>query len=308
MFRWIPLAVVLLVSCESRPSTTMAKSVVTETRSSAKDVPTSVPEPVKVTLVTVPTARVAVGRNIWLETVKSNEAALASLVGEALGNGGGSIAVGNPLSLSLPKQPLISWQKRTKGIERRVILEVEVVLTRGYLEHFISRSEAGKDHESILSNEFDAEILNAALLGIGLQPGKPAKFINEKRELDFKPATGETVKIYLEYAGADGKAIITPAQSWIVGAKDGKPMTADWVFAGSFKGKTTNALGEEFIYFGANDGRVVCLANFGTALLDIPIESEKGDPQGDSLTFKANTGVIPERGTKVRALFEAIPK
>jgi hypothetical protein len=80
------------------------------------------------------------------------------------------------------------------------------------------------------------------------------------------------------------------------------------VFAGSFKGKGQNALGEEYIYFGANDGRVVCLTNFGTALIDVPVESINADPQGDSLGFVANTGVIPERGTKVRAIFEAAPK
>lgn len=308
MLRLITIAVALLVSCEFRPVPSITKSVVSEARSSANVVPVSASEPVKVTQVTVPTARVAMGRNIWLETVKSNESALASLVSEALINGTNNVAVGNPLSLTLPRQPLISWQKRTKGIERRVILELEVVLTQGYLEHFISRSEAGKDHESILSNEFDAEILYTALLGAGLQPGKPARFLNEKRELDFKPATGETVKIYLEYSGAEGKTIVTPAQSWVVGSKDGKPMTADWVFAGSFKGKSTTAMGEEYVYFGANDGRVVCLANFSTALLDLPVESEKGDPQGDSLAFKANTAVIPGRGTKVRALFEAVPK
>ncbi len=310
MLRLIPMTFALFVSCEFRPLPSMTKSAVIETRSSAKVAPASTtPEPVKVTLATVPTMRVAMGRNIWLETVKSNEAALASLVSEALIKGSSNVAVGNALSLSLPKQPLISWQKRTKGIERRVVLELEVVLTQGYLEHFISRSEAGKDHESILSNEFDAEILHDALLHFaGLHPGKPARFINEKRELDFKPATGETVKIYLEYTDADGKIIVTPAQSWVVGAKDGKPMTADWVFAGSFKGKSTTAMGEEFVYFGANDGRVVCLANFSTALLDLPVESEKGDPNGDSLSYKANTAAIPERGTKVRALFEAVPK
>ncbi|HQR06134.1 MAG TPA: YdjY domain-containing protein [Gemmatales bacterium] len=305
MCRLIPVVLLLLTSCEQRPST-MTKSTAAGPVSPISVATYPAPEPVKLTLVTVPTARVAVGRNIWLETVKTEEAALASLVGDALNSLGSNLAVGKALSLST--QPLISWQKRTAGIERRVVLDLEVVLTRGYLEHLISRSEAGKDHESILSNQFDAEILNAALLGSGLVPGKPAKFINEQRELDFKPATGQMVKIYLEYEEADGKKTVVPAQSWVVGGKDSKPLTADWVFAGSFKGKSTTAMGEEFVYFAANDGRVVCLANFGSALLDLPFESMKGDPQGDTLSFRANTAVIPERGTKVRALFEAVSK
>lgn len=302
MQRLILLALVLLTSCEQRTGTL--------TKSSESDSPgivstASEPEPVKINVVRVPTARVAVGRNIWLETVKPEDAALASMVGDALNALGSNLAVGN--NMSLPTQPLISWQNRTVGVERRVVLELEVVLVQGYLEHLISRSEAGKDHESILSNQFDAEILKAALLGAGLVPGKPARFINDQRELDFKPATGQTVKIYLEYEGTDGKTKIVPAQSWVVSSKDNKPLASDWVFAGSFKGKATTAIGEEFIYFGANDGRVVCLANFGTALLDLPFESVKGDPQGDTLSFRANTAVIPERGTKVRALFEAVP-
>ncbi|MFT3879981.1 MAG: YdjY domain-containing protein [Gemmatales bacterium] len=298
MHRLIPLVLALLTSCEQRPNTP-SNSTAGGPASPISVATYPAPEPVKVTLVTVPTARVAVGRNIWLETVKTEEAALASLVGDALNSLGSNLAAGNPLSL--PTQPLISWQKRTAGIDRRVIMDLEVVLTQGYLEHLISRSEAGKDHESILSNQFDAEILHAALLGSGLVPGKPAKFINEQRELDFKPATGQTVKIYLEYENADGKTVVAPAQSWVIGGKDSKPLTSDWVYAGSYKGKSTTAMGEEFVYFGANDGRVVCLANFGSALLDLPFESVKGDPQGDTLSFRANTAVIPQRGTKVRA-------
>lgn len=307
MLRLFTLVLIMLTSCEPRP-VVVEKGKVSEPGSAAGSVAMSAPEPVKVNLVTVPTARVAVGRSIWLETVKTYDAALASIVSDALINAGNNMAIGNSLSLVLPKQPLISWQKRTPGLERRVILELEVVLDRGYLEHLISRSEAGKDHESILSSPFDAEILHAALLGAGLQPGKPAKFINENREYDYKPATGEKVKINLEFANADGKTMIVPAQSWVVGAKDNKPLTTDWVFAGSFKGKSTTAVGEEFVYFGANDGRVVCLTNYGTALLDLPIESVDSDPNSDSLGYKANTPVIPERGTKVRAIFEAAPK
>lgn len=256
----------------------------------------------------VPTTKVAVGQSIWLETVKSPEAALASLVSEAMQSVGGNLALGNPLAQALPKQPAVTWHLRTPGIERRVVMDAEVVLRQGFLEHLLSRSEAGKDHESIVSAPFDAEILHTALLGTGLQPGKPARFINEKREQDFHPATGDVVKLYFEYEDAQGKTVAVPAQKWVQFAKDGKPLETDWVYAGSFKGKSTTAAGEEFVYFGANDGRVVCLTNFGTALLDLPIESADGDPQGDVLGYKANTAVIPERGTRIRVIMEAAVK
>lgn len=302
MIRFVWLFAVVIPACQPSP---IAVSTVATMATGPFNLPKEDVKPVAWS--NVPTTRVAVGQNIWLESVRTPEKALASQLSEALISAGLHLSPANALS-ALPKQPVITWSARSPGQERRVILEVEVAAVRGYLEHLISRSEAGKDHESILSSSFDAEILKAALVGAGLQPGKPARFINENREQDFKPATGDVVKIYLEYTDADGKLVAVPAQTWVKRAKDLKPMDVDWVFAGSFRGKGQNALGEEYIYFGANDGRVVCLTNFGTALLDVPVESINADPQGDSLGFVANTGVIPERGTKVRAIFEAAPK
>lgn len=302
MFRFLILGC-LLASCQSQ----IVKPTVSATVAAESQVLAPV-QSVNANWVNVPTKRVAVGQNIWLETVPTPEQALGTLVSEALQQAGSQGAVGNSLATVLPKQPTISWQKRTPGIERRVIVELEVVLQRGFLEHLFSRSEAGKNHESLLSSPFDAEMLYLALVGAGLQPGKPAKFINENREQDFKPATGEVVKVYFDYVDETGKSIVVPAQNWVVAAKDNKPLTIDWVFAGSYRGIMETAQGEKHPFFGANDGRVVCLTNYGSALLDLPIESIDSDPQGDSLGYKANTPAIPKVETKVRAILEAAPK
>ncbi len=301
MFRFLMLSC-LLASCQPHnPSLELASASAVQATKEQNESSDS-------KWVVVPTKRVAVGQNIWLETVQSPEQAVGTLVGEALQQVGSQSAVGNALASALPKQPSICWQQRTPGIDRRVILDLEVVLQKGFLEHLISRSEAGKNHESLLSSPFDAEILYLALVGAGLQPGKPATFINEKREYDFKPASGEVVKIYLEYVDENGQTRVVPAQRWVVSAKDDKPLLADWVFAGSYRGIMETAKGEKMPFFGANDGRVVCLTNYGSALLDLPMESVDSDPQGDSLGYKANTAVIPKVETKVRAILEAAPK
>jgi hypothetical protein len=230
------------------------------------------------------------------------------MVGELLNAISGPMSVGGQIAGCLPKQPAVSWQLRPPTIKLRVVLDLEVVLRQGYLEHLISRSEAGKDHETIASNSFDAERLHRGLLAIGLHPGKPASFVNEKREYDFKPATGDVVKIYFQYEDDKGKTITVPAQKWVIRAKDGKTLALDWVYAGSYYAKAKNLKEEEYEFFGANDGRVVCLANFGSALLDLPVESAPADPTGTDLGYKANTEVIPPRGTRVRAIFEPAPK
>ncbi|MBL8823516.1 MAG: hypothetical protein JNJ77_13085 [Planctomycetia bacterium] len=253
-----------------------------------------------------PVFRVAVGQSIWLETVTQQEAAAARLVGEALRKAGGLCSLGDVAIQAVPSQPLPSWQSRASGIDRRVVIDAVVVLREGFLEHLLSRSEAGKDHESIMSAPFDAKILHAAMLGAGFKPGKPATFINAQREYDFKPATGDVVKLLVEYTDAQGKYHCVPAQAWVSRAKDNKPLVGDWVFAGSYNGKARTAMGEEYEYFGANDGRVICLTNFGSALLDLPFESVDSDPQGDNLGYKANPNAIPERGTSVRVIMERV--
>jgi hypothetical protein len=310
----------LLMSCQSQsvPSTTakpterigLLRMDLMQPVSTAPHVGTS--DKIIDTWKLTPTKKVAIGQNIWLETVQSPEQALGSLVSEALQQAGSQCSIGNTLATALPKQPTIGWQKRTPGIERRVIVDLEVVVNRGYLEHLFSRFEAGKNHESLLSSAFDAEMLNLALVAAGLKPGKPARFVNEKREADFKPATGDVVKIYFDYMDDAGKQIVVPAQSWVLNAKTEKPLDADWVFAGSYRGEMETEYGW-FItiktpYFGANDGRVACLSNYGSALLDLPFESVDNDPQGDALGFKANTAVVPKLETKVRAILEAAPR
>ncbi len=249
-------------------------------------------------------SRVAIGESIWLETQRTPETACSLVIGDALNILGSSLAAGAALPARLPKQPPVAWQLRHPEIPVRVVLDLEVAARMGFLEHLISRTQAAKDHESVLSGPFDAEQLHLALVAIGLKPGKTASFVNENREYDFKPATGDSVKIFLQYEDDQGKTITVPAQTWIARAKDGKTLAADWVFAGSYRGKFKNFEGEEVDFFGANDGRVVCVTNFGSALLDLPFESIDSTPEGDNLGFKANTQVIPPQCTKVRVLME----
>jgi len=257
----------------------------------------------------VPTTRVCFHENIWIEANRTPEQAAALLVGDALDILGGSSNPAAALPAAFPKKPIVAWQYRNPAMPIRVVMDLEVVLTRGYLEHFLTRSQAAKDHESIISGPFDAEQLKAALIGIGLEPGRPATFSrieNNERVYDFKPATGDVVKLFVQYEDEAAKTISVPAQEWIAG-KDGKPLAADWVFAGSYRGKGKTFQGEEYDFFAANEGRVVCVTNFGSALLDLPVESADADPEGNQLGYRARTEVMPPRGTKVRVLFEPKP-
>ena len=117
----------------------------------------------------------------------------------------------------------------------------------------------------------------------------------------YRPASGTTIKIFVQYKDKD-KQVTVPARSWITNAKTKKPMENDWVFAGSHL--VTNPLDPDGKkHYLANDGDVICVSNFETALLDLPIKSPKDDADR---FFLANTKRIPPLETKVVVILEPV--
>ncbi len=187
------------------------------------------------------------------------------------------------------------------GDKRRVLIPAIICLREGRLEHLLSRTQSEKQHESILTAEFDARDIHLALLATGAKPGKPAqfvKFVNDRMEEDYKPATGDKIKVTLQYE-KDGKTVTVPGQKWVLDRKTKKELAIDWVFAGSKFHKDPE--GKRPDYYGANEGRVICTSNFTNALLDLPIPASDKD---EDLPFEPNTKEIPELGTKVTVILE----
>ena len=77
-----------------------------------------------------------------------------------------------------------------------------------------------------------------------------------------------------------------------------RPLEADWVFAGS--GFWVQPDGERT--YQAEEGNVICVANFGDAMLDLSVESTASN---EGLQFEPWTDRIPEIGTEVEV--ELIP-
>jgi hypothetical protein len=205
-------------------------------------------------------------------------------------------------------EPKIDWKRKeigpnvfleVAGARRRVVVNAQVCLTKGFLEHLLTRDKAPKQHESILTADIDARHLHTALELAGAKAGRPAQFINEKGDEQFKPATGDPIQITLQWE-QEGKKIIMPAQRWVRNTKTKKELPYDWVFVGS---KLFPDPEKKEPYYGGNDGRVICTTNFTTAVLDLPIKSLDGDP-GVGLDFEANEELIPPLETKVRVIFE----
>ena len=176
---------------------------------------------------------------------------------------------------------------------KRVVVGGRVALDRGLLEFFACPKET-KEHESVVAVESSARLVHAALLAIGLEPGKPVSF-----DPVYAPATGPRVRVTMRWTDAQGETHEADARGWIRDTRTGKALETDWVFAGSAFWKDP-ADGRE--YYQADGGDLVCVSNFPTATLDLPIESSQSN---EALLFEVFEERVPPRGTPVEMLLSA---
>ena len=199
-------------------------------------------------------------------------------------------------------KPDPSWRRLDKAQPiwfdpkgRRVIVRARVALTDGALEHLLCR-ENTKEHESVLATAAVPRLMHAALLLTGAAPGHPVRFRPK-----FEPPAGTPIAIDLEWTEG-GKARRADAKDWVKDAKTGKPLEVDWVFAGSdlFEDPETKRM-----IYAADGGDVITVANFPSAMLDLPIVSSAEDAER---VFVANTRRIPPRGTPVTMILRPLRK
>jgi hypothetical protein len=183
-----------------------------------------------------------------------------------------------------------------QGNRRRVFVEGSVCLQRGMLELLLTR-EKTKEHEAVISADIDAHKLHFALILAGAKEGSPVKF-----QPKYTPATGQTIKITVEYMEKGQKKSVD-GKEWVRNAANKQTLAHDWVFAGSRL--VRNPLDPNKLIYLANDGDLVCVCNFDSALLDLPIKSSK---DAADLVWETNTEKIPEVGTKVTVILEPVPE
>jgi hypothetical protein len=186
----------------------------------------------------------------------------------------------------------------TQGNERRVLVNAYVCLRQGQLEQLLTRKRT-KEHEAILAADVDARNIHFALTAAKAEAGKPVQFRPK-----FQAPTGTTIKVSLEYKDKDGKLVRVPAQQWVRHVKTKKDLPYDWVFAGShlFNDPLDKTRPP---FYAANDGDVICVANFETAMLDLPVDSSKDN---DDLAYEAHTERIPPLETPVLLILEPVLK
>jgi hypothetical protein len=171
--------------------------------------------------------------------------------------------------------------------QKQVVMNGTVVLRRGPLELFACLKNT-KEHEAVVAVDSKAYVVHAALLACGATTGNPARFLPE-----FQPARGTEIEVLVSWTDDKGKRHEMDARQWIRDVRTGQAMKYPWVFGGSGFWKDP-ADGKS--YYQAEEGDFICISNFTTAMLDLPIESSQANA---TLLFEAFTDHIPPDGTKV---------
>jgi hypothetical protein len=195
-----------------------------------------------------------------------------------------------PNAKSISKNHLWIDSKR-----KRVILDGYVAMNDGPLEMFAC-PEGTKEHESIIGTLPGSKEVHAALLAVGAKHGTPVEFLPR-----FVPATGQRIRIWVCYRDKEGKFQAVDGRRWVKQARTGKQMEPDWVFSGSGFWKDP-ATGQE--YYRADSGDMICVSNFNSAMMDIPVASSA---DANDLLFLPFTSRIPPQGTPLRLVLVPIP-
>lgn len=196
--------------------------------------------------------------------------------------------------------PTLGISKFAPGVRidwknRRIEVDAKIVFRQGPLE-LLACSPKTREHESILSVAARPMHIFQAMGLIGLEPGSPASYDEQKNQ--WQAPRGEALSLLVRYQ-LDGKTHTITPRSWMREVKTRKPPKhIPWVFAGS-QSVADGRFGADF------DGTIVCVVDFETALI-CPGVLHSAD--NDALWLEADPDAIPPLKTPCTLLIESAAK
>ncbi len=177
----------------------------------------------------------------------------------------------------------------------RVIVDGYIAVREGQLE-MLACPVFTKEHEAVVAVFCKAATVHAGLLAAGASTGKPVQW-----EPAYTPPTGSEIQIQAEWSDLSGKKQEIDARRWVrQGGQEDKHLQYNWVFAGSGFWEDPETKQRRYL---AESGDLICVSNFSTATLDIPVKSTEAN---SGLLFLAYTQRIPPSGTPVRLILNVV--
>jgi len=197
---------------------------------------------------------------------------------------------------------LVEWPYLTVDLVNRVVeIDGYVSINAGWLEQVICTPPT-RTHESIIVTPATPSHIHAALLLLGLEPGRPGRWYAEVDESDgavlgyrVEPPVGPMVRATVVYE-SNGQPIEVPINEWIRDHHTGLTLPDEpWVFAGSVMAEDQS--GRE-VYAADHSGSIMGLVTFGDEVLGwsevLPDAAAVRAPE-----WEANTNAMPEIGAAV---------
>ena len=178
--------------------------------------------------------------------------------------------------------------------QKRLYTDGYIATRDGPLEMFACPAGT-KEHESVVASLAKAKEIHAGLLAIGAQVGKPVQFHPE-----FSPASGQRIRVWVCYLDKKNQFHVADGRSWVKRIGTDDSLQHQWVFAGS---KLWTDPSDGVAYYQADGGDMICVSNFGSALMDIQVESSASS---GALQFEPYTDRIPESTTPIRMVMVPI--
>lgn len=177
--------------------------------------------------------------------------------------------------------------------EQRIEVNAQVAVESGGPIEYLLCTTTGKTYESVLKADCDPIQFHAALLSLGLEPGKDGVKVHR----DTTQPTGSPVDIQLRWRGPDGKVVTARSEDFLFCTITKTTMQHEgWVFTGSRFEKDFYDPKKQV--FGANiEGSLIAVIHDPWAIID------NRDPHGHIYTaYTVNEKVVPKLDTPVTVI------
>lgn len=179
--------------------------------------------------------------------------------------------------------------------EREVRLAAQSALDAGWLEQAICIAGT-REHESLLVVDTPPRLLHAALLMLGLEPGRPGRWrLDETTGAVVREApAGPELEILLRYTHPRRGKVEEPLSSWFLARNGRRGPTHPWRFAGSLE--EVDEQGR--VYLADFSGSVVGLVTFGDEVVaHEEVLADRIDVEQEP--FRVAEDQVPPPGTPV---------
>ncbi|MEM1013694.1 MAG: YdjY domain-containing protein [Planctomycetota bacterium] len=202
---------------------------------------------------------------------------------------------------------ILSWTGPTLADEGRLVsvdaearevrVKAEVLRVDMPLE-FVCVVTGTADHESLLRTRAQPSTVHAALLGVGMRPGRPLRYSEAARR--WLAPVGPPMRAEIEWE-VEGETRRVRVGEWIRHIETREPMPPQtFVFVGS-RLYETNDGGQA--YAADATGQLVALVNFESTVIDV---DELASSDNATLQWETNVDVVPPAGTPVTLILSPV--